>query len=150
MNQLSEILDEKGHDVLRIEADASVEDLKSQGEAALPVLLEAMPMVPRPVWVVKGSIWLISGCRCGPVVGCGPEPAVVTQPDKPQGRSRSELVPPPVKVFAQAQGIPVLQPVRPVGDVFAASLRRLEADLGIVVAAASSYTERPVAAEVLP
>jgi methionyl-tRNA formyltransferase len=59
---------------------------------------------------------------------------VVTQPDKPQGRSRSELVPPPVKVFAQAQGIPVLQPVRPVGDVFAASLRRLEADLGIVVA----------------
>jgi methionyl-tRNA formyltransferase len=59
---------------------------------------------------------------------------VVTQPDKPQGRSRSELVPPPVKVFAQAQGIAVLQPVRPVGDVFAASLRRLEADLGIVVA----------------
>ena len=60
--------------------------------------------------------------------------AVITQPDKPQGRSRSELVPPPVKLFAQAQGIPVLQPDRPVGDVFAASLRRLEADLGIVVA----------------
>jgi methionyl-tRNA formyltransferase len=59
---------------------------------------------------------------------------VVTQPDKPQGRSRSELVPPPVKVFAQSQGVPVLQPVRPVGDVFAASLRHLEADLGIVVA----------------
>jgi methionyl-tRNA formyltransferase len=59
---------------------------------------------------------------------------VVTQPDKPQGRSRSELIPPPVKVFAQAQGISVLQPVRPVGDVFATSLRRLEADLGIVVA----------------
>jgi methionyl-tRNA formyltransferase len=59
---------------------------------------------------------------------------VVTQPDKPHGRSRSELVPPPVKLFAQAQGIPVLQPVRPVGDVFATSLRRLEAELGIVVA----------------
>ena len=59
---------------------------------------------------------------------------VVTQPDKPQGRSRSELIPPPVKVLAQAEGIPVLQPVRPMGDVFAASLRRLEADLGIVVA----------------
>ena len=59
---------------------------------------------------------------------------VVTQPDKPHGRSRSELIPPPVKLLAQAQGIPVLQPVRPVGDVFAASLRRLEADLGIVVA----------------
>jgi methionyl-tRNA formyltransferase len=59
---------------------------------------------------------------------------VVTQPDKPQGRSRSELVAPPVKIFAHSQGIPVLQPVRPVGDVFAASLRRLEADLGVVVA----------------
>jgi methionyl-tRNA formyltransferase len=59
---------------------------------------------------------------------------VVTQPDKPQGRSRSELIPPPVKVAAQAAGVPVLQPVRPVGDVFAASLRRLEPDLGVVVA----------------
>lgn len=59
---------------------------------------------------------------------------VVTQPDKPQGRSRSELIPSPVKVAALAAGIPVLQPVRPVGDVFAASLRRLEPDLGVVVA----------------
>ncbi len=59
---------------------------------------------------------------------------VVTQPDKPQGRSRSELVPPPVKVAAQSEGIPVLQPVRPTGDVFTTSLRRLEPDLGIVVA----------------
>ena len=59
---------------------------------------------------------------------------VVTQPDKPQGRSRSELIPSPVKIAARAAGIPVLQPVRPVGDVFTASLRRLEPDLGIVVA----------------
>ncbi len=59
---------------------------------------------------------------------------VVTQPDKPQGRSRSELVPPPVKLTAQSEGIPVLQPERPLGDVFTASLRRLEPDLGIVVA----------------
>jgi methionyl-tRNA formyltransferase len=59
---------------------------------------------------------------------------VVTQPDKPQGRSRSELVPPPVKLLARSAGIPVLQPVRPVGDVFTASLRRLEPDLGVVVA----------------
>jgi methionyl-tRNA formyltransferase len=60
--------------------------------------------------------------------------SVVTQPDKPQGRSRSALVPPPVKLAAEAEGIPVLQPVRPVGDVFGTSLRRLEPDLGIVVA----------------
>jgi methionyl-tRNA formyltransferase len=59
---------------------------------------------------------------------------VVTQPDKPQGRSRSELIPPPVKLAAQSEGISVLQPVRPVGDVFTTSLRRLEPDLGIVVA----------------
>jgi methionyl-tRNA formyltransferase len=60
--------------------------------------------------------------------------SVVTQPDKPQGRSRSVLVPPPVKVAAQSHGIPVLQPIRPMGDVFCTSLRRLEPDLGIVVA----------------
>jgi methionyl-tRNA formyltransferase len=59
---------------------------------------------------------------------------VVTQPDKPQGRSRSELIAPPIKVAAVAAGLPVLQPVRPVGDVFATSLRRLEPELGIVVA----------------
>lgn len=35
---------------------------------------------------------------------------VVTQPDKPVGRKKV-LTPPPVKVFAQAHGIPVHQPV---------------------------------------
>jgi methionyl-tRNA formyltransferase len=59
---------------------------------------------------------------------------VVTQPDKPQGRSRSELIPPPVKLAAHSHQIAVLQPERPLGDVFTASLRRLEPDLGIVVA----------------
>jgi methionyl-tRNA formyltransferase len=59
---------------------------------------------------------------------------VVTQPDKPQGRSRSTLVPPAVKAAAQEMGLPVLQPARPVGDLFLASLRRLEPDLGVVVA----------------
>jgi methionyl-tRNA formyltransferase len=59
---------------------------------------------------------------------------VVTQPDKAQGRSRSELIPPPVKVAARSAGIPVLQPIRPLGDVFTTSLRRLEPDLGVVVA----------------
>jgi methionyl-tRNA formyltransferase len=63
-----------------------------------------------------------------------PVAGVVTQPDKPQGRSRSTLVAPPVKEVAQAAGLPVLQPVRPVGDLFLASLRRLEFDLAVVVA----------------
>jgi len=59
---------------------------------------------------------------------------VVTQPDKAQGRSRSKLLPPPVKLVAQAHALPVLQPERPSGDRFLTSLHRLEAELGVVVA----------------
>lgn len=59
---------------------------------------------------------------------------VVTQPDRAQGRSRTTLVPPPVKRAAIDAGLPVLQPERPVGDLFSASLRHLRADLGVVVA----------------
>lgn len=58
---------------------------------------------------------------------------VVTQPDRPRGRSRSQLLPPPVKTVALEEGLPVLQPERPVGD-FAAQLAALDADLGVVVA----------------
>jgi methionyl-tRNA formyltransferase len=59
---------------------------------------------------------------------------VVTQPDKPQGRSRSVLVPPPVKVLAESRGLRLLQPEKPAGDVFLAALRRFKPDLGVVVA----------------
>lgn len=59
---------------------------------------------------------------------------VVTQPDRPQGRSRSTLLPPPVKVTAEQAGLTVLQPDRPIGDIFEAGLRRLDAELGVVVA----------------
>lgn len=59
---------------------------------------------------------------------------VITQPDRPQRRSRSILVAPPVKILAEAERLPVLQPERPVGDVFLAGLRRFNADVGIVVA----------------
>jgi methionyl-tRNA formyltransferase len=60
--------------------------------------------------------------------------AVVTRPDKPQGRSRSESVAPPVKVAAQAEEVPVLQPDRPTGADFLARLRALAPDVGVVVA----------------
>ncbi len=60
--------------------------------------------------------------------------AVVTQPDRPHGRSRSKLVSPPVKAAALAAGLEVLQPERPVGDLFAATLRHHRADLGVVAA----------------
>jgi methionyl-tRNA formyltransferase len=59
---------------------------------------------------------------------------VVTQPDKPRGRSRSTVVPPPVKVIAEAEGIPVLQPLKPRGDAFLAQIRALKPDLSVVVA----------------
>lgn len=61
---------------------------------------------------------------------------VVTQPDRPVGRSRSTLRPPPVKVIAQEErdGIPVLQPERPRGEEFMASLAALRPDISVVVA----------------
>ncbi len=59
---------------------------------------------------------------------------VVTRPDRPQRRSRSTLVPPPVKLLAESAGLTVLQPERPAGDLFLAALRRFNADIGIVVA----------------
>ncbi|MBX3146556.1 MAG: methionyl-tRNA formyltransferase [Gemmatimonadales bacterium] len=58
----------------------------------------------------------------------------VTQPDRPRGRSRSNLVPPPVKARAESFAIPVLQPERPRGEAFEAALREARADLGVVVA----------------
>jgi methionyl-tRNA formyltransferase len=59
---------------------------------------------------------------------------VVTQPDKPQGRSRSTLVAPPVKTAALAEGLPVLQPERPTGEQFLRQVRELTPDVGVVVA----------------
>lgn len=59
---------------------------------------------------------------------------VVTQPDRPRGRSRSRLDPSPVKALAVAEGIPVLQPERPRGDAFIDELRALAPDLSVVVA----------------
>ncbi|MFL5578696.1 MAG: methionyl-tRNA formyltransferase [Gemmatimonadaceae bacterium] len=60
--------------------------------------------------------------------------AVVTQPDKPQGRSRSSVVASPVKRIAEQEGIAVLQPERPRSPEFVERLRALGADLSVVVA----------------
>lgn len=60
--------------------------------------------------------------------------AVVTQPDKPVGRHQDHLQPPPVKVYAESQGIPVLQPVKMKDPDFIAQLRAYHADLQVVVA----------------
>lgn len=59
---------------------------------------------------------------------------VVTRPDKPRGRSRSQLDPSPVKVVALEDGLPVLQPERPRGDEFLNAVRALAPDISVVVA----------------
>ncbi len=61
-------------------------------------------------------------------------PLVVTQPDRPQGRSRSTLVPPAVKVAAEKAGLEVIQPDRPAGDLFRRALEHVRPDVGVVVA----------------
>ena len=59
---------------------------------------------------------------------------VVTPPDRPRGRSRSELLPPPVKVVAAGEDLPLLQPERPDTPEFLDALRAHGPDLGVVVA----------------
>jgi methionyl-tRNA formyltransferase len=60
--------------------------------------------------------------------------AVITQPDRPQGRSRSALIPPAVKVAALAEGLDVLQPERPTDPDLRHHLQHLAPDVGVVVA----------------
>ena len=57
----------------------------------------------------------------------------VTQPDKAAGRSKTP-VPPPVKAFALAHGIPVFQPERIRRPEAMAEMEKIQADLGVVVA----------------
>lgn len=59
---------------------------------------------------------------------------VVTMPDKPIGRHQSELSQSPVKQYAVAHDLPVLQPEKLKDEGFIRELRALQADLQIVVA----------------
>ena len=59
---------------------------------------------------------------------------VVTRPDRPQGRSRSKLVPSAVKAAAIAEGLTVLEPERPRGAEFLDAVRLLGVDIAVVVA----------------
>ena len=58
---------------------------------------------------------------------------VVTQPDKPKGRGYA-LTPPPVKVYAMEQGLPVYQPNTLRDEAFAELLAKLDPELIVVVA----------------
>lgn len=58
---------------------------------------------------------------------------VITVADKPAGRGRKIRMS-PVKIYAESQGIPVLQPTNLKDDGFLSELKQLKADLQIVVA----------------
>ena len=57
----------------------------------------------------------------------------ITQPDKPKGRGH-HLTPPPIKVYAQENNIPVYQPATLRGDEFATVLAELDPEMIVVVA----------------
>jgi methionyl-tRNA formyltransferase len=58
---------------------------------------------------------------------------VVTQPDKPQGRSR-KMTPPPVKLIALEEKIPCFQPATAKDEEFFATIEAIAPDISIVVA----------------
>ena len=90
------------------------------------------PPDARVVFFGSGEIAIPSFVR---LIEAGPRPvALVTQPDKPAGRHRSTLTPPPIKRVALEAGIPVLQPESARDEAFLADLRDLAPDLIVVMA----------------
>lgn len=69
---------------------------------------------------------------------------VVTQPDKPQGRSRSSVVASPVKELALREELPVLQPAKARDPQFIEEVRRLEPDISVVVAYGQILTKEVI------
>jgi len=65
---------------------------------------------------------------------------IVTNPDRPKGRGQ-ELAPTPAKMWAQARGIPVLEPEK-MDEAFAIQLGAFHPDISIVVAYGSIIPER--------
>jgi methionyl-tRNA formyltransferase len=62
-----------------------------------------------------------------------PIEAVVTQPDRPKGRSL-QLAPSPVKTIAEKMGIPILQPEKCSDPTFLTQIAQIPAQLYVVVA----------------
>ena len=66
---------------------------------------------------------------------------VITQPDKPRGRGQ-KLMPPPVKVWAEAHDLPVWQPAKIKTEEFTAQLEAMKPDLMVVVAFGQILSQR--------
>lgn len=69
---------------------------------------------------------------------------VVTNPDRPAGRGR-EVRASPVKRWAAARDLPVLQPERPRGEAFLARLRALDPEISVVAAYGAILREEVLA-----
>jgi methionyl-tRNA formyltransferase len=87
---------------------------------------------PRVIFMGSGEIGLptlqwLADSSVAELVG------VVTQPDKPAGRSQT-LTPPPPKIRAAALGLPILQPAKIRTDEELASIAKLSPDLIVVMA----------------
>src|SRR5688572_5383734 len=59
---------------------------------------------------------------------------VVTQPDRPRGRSRSTLDPSPIKEIALEEKLPVFQPATPREPEFREMMNVIKPDISVVVA----------------
>ena len=70
---------------------------------------------------------------------------VVTQPDRAVGRSRSTLVPSPVKEIALEEELPLFQPETPKDETFLAQLRALAPELSVVVSYGHILSESLIA-----
>ncbi|MBL8141943.1 MAG: methionyl-tRNA formyltransferase, partial [Acidobacteria bacterium] len=70
---------------------------------------------------------------------------VITQPDRPKGRGQ-KLQPTPVKVVAQAHGLPVSQPDTLKGEAVVDLVRASGADIGVVAAYGRIIPERLIQA----
>lgn len=69
-------------------------------------------------------------------------PLVITQPDRPKGRGRT-LSAPPIKVAAEALGLPILQPTKIKTPEFLQQLEKQQAD-GIIVVAYGRLLNREI------
>ena len=67
---------------------------------------------------------------------------VVTQPDRPVGRSRSTLEAPPVKTLALEEQLTVFQPEHPRGEEFINAILALQPDISVVVAYGHILTQQ--------
>jgi methionyl-tRNA formyltransferase len=70
---------------------------------------------------------------------------VVTQPDRAVGRSRSTLVPSPVKSVALEEALPLFQPETPKDEAFLAQLHALAPELSVVVSYGHILSESLIA-----